>query len=146
MRTLSPRLAAGFVLDNPRHALLRLKAVREQLNLLVGRREGERAASCHLLLPELCRFHVRVKFGYVVITVGGKSHQVLARMSKNNRALKRAALFPSLIGVKVNVDLLAGGWVNKNTLLLALHTERGLLRLHEAECPVGFLLSADTLA
>ena len=43
-------------------------------------------------------------------------------MSKNNRALQRAALFPSLIGVKVNVDLLAGGWVNKNTLLLALQT------------------------
>ena len=37
-------------------------------------------------------------------------------MSKNNRALKRAALFPSLIGVKVNVDLLAGGCASRGYL------------------------------
>ena len=120
VRTLFPRLAADFVLENQRHALPRLKAVREQLDLLVVRREGERAASCHLLLPELGRFLVRVKFGDIVIAFGGKTHQVLACMSKNTRALQRAALVPSLVRVEVHVDLSAGFCESESTMFLDL--------------------------
>ena len=112
VRTLSPRLAAGFVLDNSGHALLRLEEVREQLDVLVGRRERERSASCHLLLPVLGCFLVRMKLCDVVMTFAGKTHEVLACMSKNKRALKRAALFSSLVRVQVHIDLLAGFRVN----------------------------------
>ena len=100
VRTLSAWLAASFVLDNTGHALLRLKKMRELVDVLVGRREGKRAASCHLLLPVLGGFLVRVKLGDVVIAFAGKTHEVLACMSKNTRALKRAALFSSLVHKK----------------------------------------------
>ena len=74
-RTLSARLAASFVLDNTGHALLRLKQMRELVDVLVGRREGKRAASCHLLLPVLGGFLVRVKLGDVVIAFAGKTQE-----------------------------------------------------------------------
>ena len=127
-RTLSARLAASFVLDNTGHALLRLKQMRELVDVLVGRREGKRAASCHLLLPVLGGFLVRVKLGDVVIAFAGKTHEVLASMSKNTRALKRAALFSSLVRVQVDIDLLAGFRVNKTTLLLRLRKQREVRR------------------
>ena len=114
VRTFYPRLAAGFVLDNSGHALLRLEEVREQLDVLVGRRERERSASCHLLLPVLSRFLVRVELCDVVMTFSGKAHEVLACMSKNKRALKRAALFSSLVRVQVHINLLAGFRAKKN--------------------------------
>ena len=55
------------------------------VNLVNKYGKGERAASCHLLLPLFGRFLVRVNICDVVIAFAGKAHEVLACISKNKQ-------------------------------------------------------------